>query len=69
MGGSSVLTDGDFAWRADLPAYVAHHHIALPDDFVSTARAHTYRIPQVARQKLLDISLGVSRELGFRSGP
>lgn len=36
--GSSVLTDGAFAWRLDLASYVEHYAIPLPHDFLDFAR-------------------------------
>ncbi|MBD0422940.1 hypothetical protein H0H10_27935 [Streptomyces sp. TRM S81-3] len=66
-GGSSVLTDGTHAWRADLAHYVNHYSIALPAEFTQFMDKHGYRVPQVTRKKLIDISMDVTRFLGFRA--
>lgn len=66
-GGSSVLTDGSFTWRLDLASYVKHYAIPLPQDFLDFAKENGYRVPPVERNKLIEISLLVSRELGFRT--
>ncbi|WP_129307506.1 hypothetical protein [Streptomyces sp. L2] len=68
-GGSSVLTDGSFVWRQDLACYVEHYGVALPHDFLRLAASTGYRTPPVEQQRLIDISLSVSRDLGFRTDP
>ncbi|MHC5903059.1 hypothetical protein ACVNF4_03970 [Streptomyces sp. S6] len=68
-GGSSVLTDGHFVWRLDLASYVQHHVIALPQDFLEFAAECEYSVPTVKRERLIEISLAVENELGFRADP
>jgi hypothetical protein len=36
-GGSSLLSDGDWVWRADLAHFVRAYRVALPDAFVRRA--------------------------------
>ncbi|MFH8796690.1 hypothetical protein [Streptomyces sp. NPDC017941] len=66
-GGSSVLTDGSFSWRADLASYVEHYAIALPPDFLDFMRGNNFEVPHVPRDRLLEISVAVSSALGFRT--
>lgn len=68
-GGSSVLTDGAFVWRADLAEYVGHHRIALPEDFLRAARENGFRVPPADHEVLLPLSVEVSDLLGFRAAP
>jgi hypothetical protein len=42
-GGSSILTDGVWIWREDLPYYVEHYHIRLTEEFVRHVRALAYK--------------------------
>lgn len=36
-GGASLLTDGTWVWRLDLPHYVLAFRMALPDEFIERA--------------------------------
>jgi hypothetical protein len=40
----SLLTDGVWLWRADLPYYVATYHVELPDEFVAHMRRNGWAI-------------------------
>jgi hypothetical protein len=64
-GGSSVLTDGYFVWRADLASYVERYHIDLPQEFLDAVHNYGYRIPPVQHEVLLNMSIKVSQALGF----
>ncbi|MGW5118131.1 hypothetical protein ACWEQ8_22260 [Streptomyces noursei] len=66
-GGSSVLTDGRFVWREDLAAYVDHYSLSLPDSFLDYIRENNFKVPNVARENILDVSLSVGRLLGFHT--
>jgi hypothetical protein len=68
-GGSSVLTDGQFVWREDLASYVERYRIDLPQHFLEAAQRHSFNIPAVDQEALLDISVEVSRTLGFQPRP
>jgi hypothetical protein len=46
LNGSSVLTDGDWLWRLDLPYYVQRHHVRLPDQFLALIRERQYVVPE-----------------------
>lgn len=37
-GGSSLLSDGEWVWRADLAYFVKEYRVALPDTFISRAK-------------------------------
>ena len=37
-GGSSLVTDGEWVWRKDLPNFIRAHRIVLPEEFLSQAR-------------------------------
>ncbi|MFE3329907.1 hypothetical protein [Streptomyces sp. NPDC059176] len=68
-GGSSVLTDGQFVWREDLAWYIERYQVDLPQDFIDTAQSHDFRTPPVGHEALLNISVEVSRALGFQPKP
>ena len=36
-GGSSLVTDGIWCWRLDLPAYIEAYNLSLPESFVAIA--------------------------------
>ncbi|GAA2677453.1 hypothetical protein GCM10009864_56370 [Streptomyces lunalinharesii] len=66
-GGSSILTDGRFVWREDLATYVDHYSLSLPDSFLDCIRENDFKVPSVAHEHILDVSLSVGRLLGFRA--
>ncbi len=68
-GGSSILTDGTFIWRADLPSYIERYHIRLPAEFLEFMSENHYEVPNPPHEHLLEISLSVSSLLGFREDP
>jgi hypothetical protein len=56
MGGPSILTDGDWYWRDDLAYYVEWHDVAPPDDFLALIRRRHYIVPDVAEQRLVELT-------------
>jgi hypothetical protein len=55
IGPPHVLTDGKYAWPADLPYYVRNYHVRLPKHFVMHVHRSGFQIPadvDVARLKL-----------------
>ncbi|MFP8906025.1 hypothetical protein [Streptomyces atacamensis] len=68
-GGSSVMTDGEYAWRADLVEYVRHYRINLPQEFIQWVDEKPYKAPEVNQQRLIDISISVNQFLGFKAAP
>ncbi|MFJ6370808.1 hypothetical protein ACIQK5_21860 [Streptomyces virginiae] len=65
-GGSSLMSDGRFVWRADLPEYVDAYNLDLPGEFLSFAAEHEFSVPAASRETLLGISVEAGRALGFR---
>lgn len=65
-GGSSLLSDGRFVWRADLPKYVDTYNLELPGEFLFFAAEHTFSVPAASHETLLGISVAAGRALGFR---
>ncbi|MEU7031049.1 hypothetical protein AB0A60_30720 [Streptomyces sp. NPDC046275] len=45
LGCSSLVTDGAWLWRQDLPHYVETHHVLLPEAFTRHVRGLNYRMP------------------------
>ncbi|MEV0266266.1 hypothetical protein AB0I49_33665 [Streptomyces sp. NPDC050617] len=68
-GGSSILTDGSFIWRADLSAYIKHYSIRLPKEFLEFMSKNHYEMPTPPHEHLVEISLSTSALLGFRDDP
>ncbi|MFJ7417673.1 hypothetical protein ACIQXD_03530 [Streptomyces uncialis] len=68
-GGSSVVSDGTFAWRVDLEHYVQHYEIPLPVEFVSFMRENGFLIPRLSQSRLVEISISVNELLGFHVDP
>ena len=68
-GGSSVMTDGEYAWCVDLTDYVRHYRINLPEEFNRWVESNSCKVPEVARQRLIDISISVKEILGFSADP
>ncbi|MFC4516271.1 MULTISPECIES: hypothetical protein [Streptomyces] len=68
-GGSSVVGDGEFVWRVDLSAYVEEYSIALPADFLEFIEMNRYEVPEVSRERLLELSRQVRGMLNFRADP
>ncbi|MGW2437548.1 hypothetical protein ACWCY1_12620 [Streptomyces goshikiensis] len=65
-GGSSLLSDGRFVWRVDLPNYVDTYNLELPGEFLSFAAEHAFSVPAASHEALLGISVAAGRALGFR---
>ncbi|MFF3993134.1 hypothetical protein ACFYX8_07415 [Streptomyces cyaneofuscatus] len=65
-GGSSLVSDGRFVWRADLSAYVETYNIGLPPHFISFAVENGFSAPPASLRNLLSVSAAAERALGFR---
>jgi hypothetical protein len=52
MTSPDYLTDGDWLWPGELAHYVAHHHVALPDDFVAHMRENGWVVPGLGRTEV-----------------
>ncbi|MFD7685296.1 hypothetical protein [Streptomyces sp. NPDC059781] len=62
-GIGSLITDGTWLWREDLPYYIARYHVSLPDRFLERVRSLNYVAPTVPENRLIEIStedLGIS---------
>ncbi|MER5778181.1 hypothetical protein ABT144_28580 [Streptomyces sp. NPDC002039] len=55
LGGDNIVTDGEWVWRADILFYLAHYHLALPEEFLRKARENQYAVPDVSHDQLLRI--------------
>ncbi|MFI1421014.1 hypothetical protein ACH4VX_24165 [Streptomyces sp. NPDC020731] len=55
-GIGSLITDGIWLWREDLPYYIATYHVSLPDDFLERIRSLDYAAPTVPESRLIEIS-------------
>ncbi|MFD3428758.1 hypothetical protein [Nocardia fluminea] len=64
MGGSSVLTDGEWVWRSDLQFYVSKYHVELPHEFVDRIRSLQYSVPVVSVE---DMSMLTDQIVEIRS--
>lgn len=45
IGPPHILTDGKYAWPADLPYYVRNYHVRLPKHFLIHIQSNGYQIP------------------------
>jgi hypothetical protein len=62
-GIGSLITDGTWLWREDLPYYIAKYHVFLPNEFLEHIRSLDYTAPTVLESRLIEIStedLGIS---------
>lgn len=64
LGGSSVLTDGDWLWRDDFTRYVSLHRVAVPDELLSTVRQRGYVVPTLDEATLIECT-SVANDLMF----
>ena len=54
IGSPHILTDGTWAWSADVAYYVEKYNLRIPDDFVEAMRNNSWRVPKVADLQLLE---------------
>ncbi|GAA3496091.1 hypothetical protein GCM10019016_031920 [Streptomyces prasinosporus] len=64
-GIGSLLTDGTWLWRQDLPHYPAKYHVSLPGEFLEHARSLKHTTPAVPESRLIEIS---TEDLGMDPG-
>ncbi|MFD5178407.1 hypothetical protein ACFWM1_21565 [Nocardia sp. NPDC058379] len=55
-GGASILTDGEWVWRADLHFYAARYHVDLPNEFKDRVEKLNYEVPAVERDDLIRLT-------------
>lgn len=65
IGASSLLTDGKWVWRLDLPHYVANYHLTLPEEFLREAASQNYQIRPLTEHELVAIWEEVRSLLGW----
>lgn len=64
-GIGSLVTDGTWLWREDLPHYVAKYHVSLSREFLEHVRSLKYTAPAVSESRLIEIS---TEDLGMDLG-
>ncbi|MCX4747621.1 hypothetical protein OG455_19215 [Kitasatospora sp. NBC_01287] len=55
LGGDSLFTDGEWVWRGDLWFYLQTYHAALPGEFVARVRELGHQVPEVSRERLIEV--------------
>lgn len=45
IGPPHTLTDGTYAWPADLPYYIRNYHVRLPKPFIFHIRRNNFQVP------------------------
>jgi hypothetical protein len=63
----SLLSDGEWFWRADLAHYMIKYGLALEDDFLTTAKRNRWTAPVLSDQELLDASEAIQAYLAAHS--
>lgn len=51
-GGSGILTDGTYYWRADAADYVEHHGVAVEEEALEWMERHAWQAPAVSPDEL-----------------
>ena len=64
LGGSSILTDGDWLWRDDFTHYVSLHRVAVPSELLNTIRQRGYVVPTLDEAILIERT-SVANDLMF----
>lgn len=57
IGSPHILTDGVWAWPADLPYYVEKYHVKIPDDFVKYMESSCWTIPNEGDIKITKLEI------------
>jgi hypothetical protein len=60
----SLLTDGVWLWRADLPYYVATYHVELPDEFVAHIQRNGWSVPALSDAEQARLGRQLYRDMG-----
>jgi hypothetical protein len=53
IGRLEIRSDGEWAWPSDLPFFVAHYHVGLPQAFIEHARDRDWSPPQLSDEELI----------------
>lgn len=51
-----VATDGRWVWHMDLPYYVEHYSVNVPEEFVEHMRTNNWVAPHVTEGRILEIT-------------
>jgi hypothetical protein len=62
-GSSSVLTDGEWIWRADLTYYLRRYHLHLDEEFLNHARGRSYKVQSVPKERVVAIAREVAGQV------
>jgi hypothetical protein len=62
-GGSSIVTDGVWIWRLDLPYYVGRYHLKLSDEFMSHANQMEFNVPSFDIEYIIDMAQSVTVDI------
>lgn len=62
-GGSSVLTDGEWVWRLDLPHYVRRYHLRLDSAFIDHVSGLDFVIPKLSKTEIISVARYVAFEV------
>jgi hypothetical protein len=67
-GCSSVLSDGAWIWRLDLPYYLRRYHLRLDPEFVEHVQGAQYEVPVLSQGEVISLAREVVfNVLGMRS--
>lgn len=67
-GCSSVLSDGEWIWRLDLPYYLSRYHLRLDPEFLEHVRGVKYEVPVLSQDETISLAREVVfNVLGMRS--
>lgn len=55
-GSSSLISDGTWVWRLDLPYYVERYHLSLPGDFMAHLTSLNFVMPEIPESYLAAIT-------------
>lgn len=54
-GSLCALTDGKRFWLADLPEYIEHFNLALPDAWYAAIQANNFQLPRLTETQLEEL--------------
>lgn len=59
-GCSSILSDGSWIWRLDLPYYLGRYHLHLDSKFLEHVKGMQYRVPVLAKGQISSLAQNVA---------
>jgi len=60
----SLLTDGVWLWRADLPYYVATYHVELPDELIAHMSRNGWVVPAMTESEKSQLGRQLYHDMG-----